>query len=111
MFIATPHTHQSGYFLNNSSYGKKEQADIQLCTHCEVVIMMQKWKEDGGFCSCCMAPICGPCADRMLIFGCEPFIKKIEVAFETAVKLKQHRKLVGLDEQPADFVPKLIVPA
>lgn len=100
MIIGTPHTHNAGYFLNNSSSARKEQADIQICTHCETVVYMQKWQEDGGWCGKCMAPICGSCADRMLTFGCEPFIKRIEAAFESAVQLKQHRKMVGLDAPP-----------
>lgn len=111
MIIGTPHTHNAGYFLNNSSSARKEQADIQLCTHCETVIFLQKWKDDGGWCSRCMAPICGSCADRMLTFGCEPFIKRIETAFETAVKLKQHRKMVGMDAPPTDFQPKILLSA
>jgi len=110
MIIGTPHTHNAGYLLNNSSDAKtRQQADIQLCTHCETVIILQKWKEDGGWCGKCMAPICGPCADRMLTHGCEPFIRKIEAAFETAVKLKQHRRLAGLNDPPANHVPKLIL--
>ena len=101
MIIGTPHTHQCGYFLNNASGGRKEQADIQLCSHCEVVVFLAKWKEDGGWCGRCMAPICGPCADRMLTRGCEPFVKKIEAAFESAIKLKQYRKLAGHEAQAA----------
>lgn len=101
MIITTPHTHNAGYFLNNASGEKKEQADVKLCTHCEVVILLQKWKDDGGWCGKCMAPICGPCSDRMLTHGCEPFLKKIDAAFERAVKLKQYLKLAGHEARAA----------
>ena len=112
MIITTPHTRGSGYFLNNSSgVLRKEEADIRICSHCEVVILLQKWKEDGGWCGRCMAPICGPCSDRMLMFGCEPFIRKIEAAFESVNKLGQFRKLAGLDAPPADFQPKIMLGA
>lgn len=110
MRVLTPHTKRAGYFLNNSSSSQRQEADIALCTHCEKVILLQQWKGDGGWCGRCMAPICGPCADRMLIFGCEPFVRKIEAVFEAAIKLKQHRMIAGLDKQPSDYVPKLIVP-
>jgi hypothetical protein len=114
MRVVTPHTKGAGYFLDNQRLGVnngRKEADIRTCTHCESVILMQLWKDDGGFCGKCMAPICGPCADRMLTHGCEPFIKKIEAAFENVVNLAQHRKIAGLDAPPADFVPKIIVGA
>ncbi|MDX2059937.1 MAG: hypothetical protein SFV24_19160 [Gemmatimonadales bacterium] len=69
---------------------------------------MQAWKEDGGFCGRCMAPICGPCADRMLTHGCEPFIAQIERAVDVRYKLDQFRKMAGLDTPPPNFVPKII---
>jgi Zn ribbon nucleic-acid-binding protein len=112
--IVTPHTRGAGYFLNNQNQSVndgRQEADIATCKHCQAVIKLQLWKEDGGFCGKCMAPICGPCADRMLTHGCEPFIKKIEAAYNNAVSLAAHRKLVGLDAPPADFVPKIIVGA
>lgn len=107
--IGTPHTHNAGYFCNNIARINKDEADVQCCKHCERVILMQQWKDDGGFCGRCMAPICGPCADRMLTHGCEPAIKKIEAAFDMTIKLAQFRKLAGLDAPPADFVPKIMV--
>lgn len=109
MRIGTPHRHNAGYFCNDIETNRKQEADIQLCRHCETVIRLQAWKEDGGWCGRCMAPICGPCADRMLTYGCEPFIRQIDAAFDSAVKLAQYRKLAGLDAPPADFQPKIIV--
>jgi len=107
--IKTPHRHNAGYLLNNQNARNKQEADIQCCTHCETVIQMQKWSEDGGWCGRCNAPICGPCADRMLTYGCEPFIKKLEAAHDMSVKLSQFRKLAGLDAPPADYQPKILV--
>lgn len=107
--IKTPHRHGAGYFLNNKALRRKDEADVQQCKHCESVILMQKWAEDGGWCGRCNAPICGPCADRMLTHGCEPFLKKIEAAFDMTVKLAQFRKLAGLDAPPADYEPKILV--
>jgi hypothetical protein len=45
----------------------------------------------------------------MLTHGCEPFLKKIEMAFEDTVKLAQYRKLAGLDAPPKDFKPAIQV--
>lgn len=109
MNIGTPHTKGAGYFANDIATNRKQEADVQTCKHCEAVILLQKWKEDGGFCSRCMAPICGPCADRMLIFGCEPALKRIEQAFELGMKLKHFRKLAGLDAPPADYQPRIVL--
>ena len=99
MIIVTPHRHGAGYFVNNQGLGarEREEGDVQQCSHCECVLIMQRWKDDGGFCSRCMAPICGPCADRMLTYGCEPALKKIEAAFNCAEKYRQFCKLAGLD--------------
>jgi hypothetical protein len=109
MFIGTPHTKGAGFFCNDIATNRPQKADIQCCPHCETVLNMQKWKDDGGFCGRCMAPICGPCADRMLTYGCEPARKAIEAAFDMTIKLAQFRKLAGLDAPPADFVPKIMV--
>jgi len=35
----------------------------------------------------------------MLTHGCTPFMKRIDMAFEKAIKLKQYRKLVGHEAQ------------
>lgn len=98
----TPHAKGAGYYRNDdtASGGKKTEADVRTCTHCQKVILMQAWKDDGGFCGKCMAPICGLCADRMDAHGCEPFVKKIETALEIESKLHQYRKLAGLEPPP-----------
>jgi len=98
IIIGTPHTHNAGYYKNDdtASGGRKSEADVQSCSHCQRVILMQQWKEDGGWCGRCMKPICGPCADRMQTRGCEPFIKQIEQALEANYRVQHLRKLAGL---------------
>lgn len=102
MHVLTPHRRGAGYFLNNQGLGarEREEADIQQCSHCERVLVMRTWKDDGGFCGKCMAPICGLCADKMLTSGCEPALKAIEQAFDLGEKLAQFRKLAGLEAPP-----------
>jgi hypothetical protein len=103
--IGTPHTHNCGN-LNMNTGGYKPQRieqDIQCCTHCQKVIRMQEWRENGAFCSRCMAPVCadGECAKATQMWGCIPFMKKLERFFEREGKLAQYRKLAGLDRPPA----------
>ena len=107
--IGTPHTKNAGYFLNNKGLGAKDkdEADIQTCWHCQAIIKMQEWKDDGAFCRTCMKVICGPCGDRMLTYGCEPFLKKLEQYTESQVKYAQHLKVAGLD--PVTPPPPLII--
>lgn len=98
MHILTPHRRGAGYYLNNQGLGarEKEEGDVQQCVHCERVLIVQQWKEDGGWCRRCMGPVCVWCADRMLTHGCEPAVKKIEEAFNLGEQLRQFRKLAGL---------------
>lgn len=109
MHILTPHRQGAGYFLDNQGLGTNErkEGDVQQCSHCERVIIMQKWKDDGGFCGRCMAPICGPCADRMLTYGCEPALKAIEKIFNLVERLAQYRRMAGLDAPPPNAETKI----
>ncbi len=81
--IGTPYTKNAGYYLNDNrvSGGCKEEDDVRTCPHCQAVILMRKWHSYGGFCRMCNAPVCGHCGEKMEIFGCEPFLQKIERAF------------------------------
>ena len=99
MHVLTPHRKGAGYFLNNQGLGarEREEGDVQQCSHCECVLILQKVKDDGGYCSRCQHLVCGPCADRMLIYGCEPALKKIEQVFNCAEKYRQFCKLAGLN--------------
>lgn len=97
--IGTAHIKGAGYFLNNKALGQRErqEADIQTCSHCQAVIKMQDWKQDGAWCGRCMKPICVPCGTRALIYGCEPFLKKIEQYAEKQMRFEKFRKDAGLE--------------
>jgi hypothetical protein len=103
-----------GFLLNDNrnSGGTKHEADIVLCTHCQRVIELAKWRAaDGGngWCMQCMAPICGPCANNMLKpldegGGCLPFVKKIDMLLSQAHAKTQFRRVAGLEPEPAMFI-------
>lgn len=95
--IGTPHTKGAGYYLADKELSTRREADIRTCTHCQKLIKMQAWKDDGGYCSKCSAPICGPCATRAMTFGCEPFIKKIEQYAGSVMRFERFQKFAGLD--------------
>jgi len=107
--VGTPHTHNSGYFRNDDrpGGGKLSEADIQTCSHCQAVIKLQEWKEDGGFCRGCMKPVCAFCGDRMLLYGCEPYVKKLEQALGLADKYTQYVKISGLE--PTSPPPQIFI--
>ena len=97
--IGTPHTAGAGYYKNDDtvSGGRRTEADVQTCMHCQKILLMQQWKHDGGWCSRCSAPVCLYCADRMLTHGCEPFVKHLEQYVDMTVKLSSFRARAGLD--------------
>ena len=101
--IGTPHTRNAGYYYNWEVRGTKAEADVQTCTHCQAVILMQQWaktrdgKLAGGFCMRCNAPICEQCAPKMATEGCVPFIKKLEAELDMTVKLKQYIREAGFE--------------
>jgi hypothetical protein len=54
--------------------------DTFTCKHCSTIVFLHepdgKRKADqGGFCTRCFAPICGPCGDHG---RCTPWEKKLE---------------------------------
>ena len=106
IIIGTPHTKNAGYYMSGGPHGKRE-ADIRTCPHCQAVIKMQLWKDDGGFCRKCNAPICAHCADRALVFGCEPFMQRLEKFTDAVVKYQQYIKVAGLEPTPQR---QLIIP-
>lgn len=89
IIVGTPHTKGAGYFVNDKEERKKQEADVQTCAHCQSVILMQLWKQDGGWCGQEMKPICGPCATRAMTHGCEPFLKKIEKYAEAQMRFQK----------------------
>lgn len=91
-------SHGAGYMLNDnraSGNGVKE-ADIVSCPHCQALIELALWKEDGGFCGKCNKPVCGPCADRMATKGCAPFVKLIEDHLDKVYRQQQNAKVLGI---------------
>jgi len=103
--IGTPHTHNCGNlsYVNGGSDQRRREADIKTCTHCQKVIDLANWKQNGAWCARCNAPVCaeGPCAAATEKYGCLPFIARIEREFEIQGKLEAFRKLAGLDPSPA----------
>jgi predicted nucleic acid-binding Zn ribbon protein len=103
IIVGTPFTKGAGYYKsdNRASGGELREADIRTCPHCQAIIKMQLWCVNGGFCARCNAPVCGPCAERALARGCEPFIAQLEAGVARADHLRTFRKFAGLDP-PAD---------
>ena len=94
----------AGYLFNTSEDTETEEADILCCPHCQQVIKLQEWKLDreqgggikGGYCRQCRAPICPGCTDRMILYGCEPYLKKIDEELERSYRIQQNRKMMGI---------------
>lgn len=107
VLIGTPHTHNAGYFVNDKNLNTRQEADVQTCSHCQAIILMQAWKNDGAFCRGCMKPICALCGDRMLTHGCEPFLKRLEMFLDATIKYEKFLKVAGLT--PVAPPPSIIV--
>lgn len=99
--IGTPHTKGAGYFINDKDLRTRQEADVQTCAHCQGILKMQDWKNEGGFCSREHKPLCLPCADRALIYGCEPFLKKLEQYAEQQMRFA---KLAGDQPVPSQVL-------
>lgn len=86
-----------GYLLadDRASGGSREEADMIGCKHCLALMRRASWQEDGGFCHCCDAPVCGPCADKILTHGCTPFMRQLEQALETDYRRRQFAMIAG----------------
>ena len=97
MLIGTPYIKGSGYFLNDKNLKRRQEADIQTCSHCQAIILMQEWKNNGAWCGKCMRPICTKCGERAVVYGCEPFIRKLE---QYAEKQMRFQKIAGLMPEP-----------
>ena len=114
--IGTPHTRGAGYFRNDNrpSGGQQDETDIQSCPHCQSVIKMQEWRRitsgklAGGYCIRCDEPICWMCVPEYAKNGCMPFLAKIDRYTDHQEKLRQFRKLAGLE--PPEPARELIVP-
>ena len=89
-----------GYLVNGVNSTRPYEADMLSCAHCQGLLELVKWREDGVFCRREMKPLCGPCADRALQFGCEPFLKKLEQFTHEQYAHSQFAKIAGLDPPP-----------
>lgn len=65
------------------------------CGHCQRLMLKCDWAEDGGHCGCCMKPTCGPCADRILVHGCETFVRQLESNLDAAYRRRQNAMALG----------------
>jgi hypothetical protein len=95
----------AGYLRNGV-----EEADIRTCTHCQVVIRLERWRKQGAWCPRCFAPVCHACGVEMQRKGCVPFLKKIEAFAEQMVRFDQ---LGLLEKNAAGHVisqPAIILP-
>ncbi len=95
--IGTAYTKGAGYFRNYDPDKGTDEADIRTCTHCQAIIKMQQWRDEGAWCSKCFAPICVHCGAQAVIYGCVPFNKRIEQFLERDATLQQHMRVAGLD--------------
>jgi hypothetical protein len=72
---------------------------------------MQLWKQDGAFCTKCWSPICGnenpACVQENQLYGCVPFLRRLELYTNAAVKYQTYLRMAGLD--PVAPPPSLIV--
>lgn len=90
--IGTPHSKNAGYHRNDdrNSGGALTEGAIQTCPHCQAVIKLNQWKQDGGWCAKCQAPVCGSdnpqCMQQTDKFGCVPFAKKFDEYVESLLK-------------------------
>jgi hypothetical protein len=116
--IGTPRTRGAGYLINNQALGVgqgRQEADIRTCPHCEAIIDMQKWKNDGAWCSRCDAPVCGggngnpACVAERRLLGCVPFLRKLEKWTRGQTSLAMFRRLAGLDSSPPPNTPRKII--
>lgn len=99
--IGTPHTKGAGYFINDKDLRTRQEADVQTCSHCQAILKMQEWKKSGAWCGKCMKPLCLDCGKRTQIFGCEPFLKKLEQYAEQQMRFA---KLAGDQPVPSQVL-------
>lgn len=112
--IGTPHRHNVGYLINNQNFstrGGRQEADIKTCGHCQRILRMHVWRVDGAFCTKCWSPICGnenpACVHENKVYGCVPFLKRIELYAKAQIKFHQFVKMAGLE--PVAPPPSIIV--
>lgn len=96
--IGTPHIKGAGYFINDRNLRTRQEADVQTCSHCGAVLLMQEWKKRGAWCAKCMKPLCLGCGKEMKVSGCQPLSEKFERFVEEQTVLAKILKEMGSDE-------------
>lgn len=72
-------------------HGRTHTRPTMTCAHCNrVTIIEVKARPDdcGGFCMCCMKPICKDCAGK----PCTPFEKRLE-EYEARMRLRRQMEI------------------
>lgn len=96
--IGRAHRHNAGFLENNQNDPRtRHRGDVQTCNHCQKLIDLHASIKDFAVCMGCMKLTCGSCATRALTYGCEPFIKKLELYMESQYKLDKLIKTAGLE--------------
>ena len=89
----------SGYLISDnraSDQGGVEEADLVGCAHCYGIVKKKDWAQSGGYCVNCDAPLCKTCADRLGIYGCENFKRRVDEAVDAAYRRDQNARILGL---------------
>lgn len=88
-----------GYYMNDdrASGGKLAEDDIFICSHCDQTIKKSAWKQGGGMCMVCSAPVCLTCYGKTKTQGCNgPAVRKLEAAINEAYRREQNAKVLGI---------------
>jgi len=69
-----------GYLLKWTEGGAKIEleADTISCSHCQKVLLKNRWKKQGAWCWRCGHAICSMCDEKSHVTGCVPFMQMIE---------------------------------
>jgi len=80
-----------GYLLKWTDGGAKIEleADTVSCSHCQRVMTVQHWKQEGPWCYCCAHAICLPCLAINRKTGCVPFMKQVDLALRRQKLLQE----------------------
>lgn len=76
-----------GYLVMTADGGAKvtQEFDTISCSHCQKVMDVKVWKDEGPWCYCCGHAICLPCLKINRQTGCVPFMKMVET------QLRRHK--------------------
>lgn len=92
--------HGAGYMLvdDRASGGKRVEADMLGCNHCQALIPKAAYVAgtSGSHCLRCDGPMCNACIERSRTFGCETFIKKFTHQIDQDYLRQQNYKVLGI---------------